>query len=178
MSSTFSNDIPLSAKQRKNINASWSTTQGRWHSFFEWICGLIVAYLLLVSAIPHLNNPYHFLASIYEYRLVPRLGAEALAMFLPFLHILIAFCLITRFQIRTAFTTGLILFLSYITAQILALLHGEPIACGCFESFGANAKEHLVGTRSILLAAIAGLICLAALYSSSRHSKQAMKEEI
>src|SRR5690242_9041264 len=84
-----------------------------WSSAIAWVIGLAVSYLLLLSAIAHLNNPYVFLASVYEYRLVPRIGTEVLAMLLPFLHITIALCLIAGHRPSTMFTAASALFATY-----------------------------------------------------------------
>jgi hypothetical protein len=128
---------------------------------------LAVSYLLLLSAIAHLNNPYVFLASIYEYRLVPRIGVEVLAMLLPFLHITIALCLIAGHRPSTMFTAASALFATYAGAQVIALLRGMEIDCGCFKGFSGAPAEHAIGWQTIGLALL-GLLLSVVGWSSSR----------
>lgn len=122
-----------------------------------WLIGLFVAYVLLASAIAHLGNPYQFLAAIRAYQLIPVLpqaGAELGATLLPFLHVTLAVCLITRCAPRSAFCVGVFLFLFYAVAQTTALARGLKVGCGCF-----GPSEDLIGVRSIGLAIASSLAC-------------------
>jgi hypothetical protein len=130
------------------------------------VIGLLVAYGLLASALAHLNNPYAFLASIYEYQLVPRWAAEILAATLPFLHIAIAFCLIGRYQQPKSFAVGGLLFTIYLCAQSTALIQGRDIGCGCFGFMSNRDEQELIGWKSTSIAGISAFACLVGWWTS------------
>lgn len=123
-----------------------------------WLTGLLIAYMLIISSMAHLGNPYQFLAAIRAYRLIPLLPqtiAETAAVFLPFLHVTLAVCLITRYAQRSAFCVGFLLFLFYTIAQTTTYVRGIKVGCGCF-----GPSEELIGAKSIGLAATSCLVCL------------------
>jgi hypothetical protein len=129
-----------------------------WRPLVVWLTGLLVAYLLLASSIAHLGNPYQFLAAIRAYQLIPTLpqtGAELVAIFLPFLHVTLAICLIGRVAQRSAFAVGFLMFLVYTIAQSSVYARGIKVGCGCF-----GPSEELIGVKSIGLAAASCAVCL------------------
>ena len=115
----------------------------------NWLFALGVAYLLLMSAISHINNPYVFLDTVLSYQLLPLTAAEAVAAFLPFLHITLSICLITEDARRSAFGVCVFLFAVYATAQSLTLLQGLKVDCGCFSGFGVAEEDDTIGAYSI-----------------------------
>jgi hypothetical protein len=128
------------------------------HPLASWLSGLVIAYLLLISAIAHIGNPYQFLAAIRSYQLsplVPELGMELAAIVLPFLHLALALCLITGHAQREALRISGLLFLFYAIIQTTAWARGLQVNCGCF-----GPSEELIGIKSIGLALGASLICL------------------
>lgn len=136
-----------------------------------WLCGLFIAYLLLASAIAHLDNPYQFLTRIRGYRLMPQLGAEILAGSLPFLHITIALALIVGLFRITALGVASFLFLIYGIAQATTVVRGIEVSCGCF---GASDEASLIGIRSVGLAAGACAICLVAMWLSRPRNRNSL----
>jgi len=135
-----------------------------WLSTVRWAVGLLIAFLLLASAITHLGNPYQFLSSIYSYDLVPRLVAELLAATLPFLHIALAICLISGLAQRSVFGIGSLLFLLYTVVQTTTLFRGLEVDCGCF----TNSEVSPIDVKSIGLAAVCALVSLIGWSSSAR----------
>lgn len=133
----------------------------------SWLVGLVVAYVLLMSAIPHIRNPYAFLATVRSYGLLPRRGAETVALVLPFLHLTVALCLIGRQAQAAAFRVGAALFATYAGAQATTLARGMKLDCGCFAGFGAQEAPRLIGAGSISLAAGLSLVCLLGCWTAS-----------
>ena len=59
---------------------------------FSWIFGCV----MILAAVPHLENPYYFLGSIYAYNIVePGIG-QVVAIVLPFLQLVVAVLLFGR----------------------------------------------------------------------------------
>lgn len=136
--------------------------QSRW-PIVTWTTALFAAYFCLVSALGHLGNPYQFVAAIRAYQLIPiahQVGAEIVAIFLPFVHLTLAVCLITKYAQRSAFGVGFFLFFFYTLAQASVLARGLKAGCGCF-----GPSEDLIGVKSIALSLTCSLGCYIGLYS-------------
>jgi len=122
----------------------------------ERTVALGLAYVLLRSAFAHLGNPYYFLSTLYSYELT---GAEAglgVALVAPFLQMVLAACLLTRWWLREAYLLALLLFVLFVSAQASTLTRGLSISCGCF-----GAAEGLaVGPRTLVVAGGAALASL------------------
>jgi hypothetical protein len=87
---------------------------------------------MLIAAIPHWENPYYFLGSVYAYKLVdPGIG-QMVAISLPFIQLVLAVLLLTRISIDTAHFACMFLFLCFAIVQTTAFLWGLDISCGCF----------------------------------------------
>jgi hypothetical protein len=93
-----------------------------------WFFGLV----MLAAAIPHWENPYYFLGSVYSYNLTePGLGQSA-AVLLPLIQLLIVVCFILRVQVDSANIAATVLFGVFFCVQLFAFLGGLDISCGCF----------------------------------------------
>ena len=99
---------------------------------FDGIVSWVLGISLIVSAIPHLGNPYFFLGSVYAYQMVcPNIG-QLVVMVLPVLQLFLAVCLIGRFFVDVANFLTLGCFLAFATVQTTAYFRGLDISCGCF----------------------------------------------
>ena len=59
---------------------------------FDGIVSWVLGIVLVISAIPHLGNPYFFLGSVYAYQMVsPNMG-QFTVMILPVLQLFLAVC--------------------------------------------------------------------------------------
>ncbi|MDR0608663.1 MAG: hypothetical protein LBG58_00960 [Planctomycetaceae bacterium] len=93
-----------------------------------WFFGLV----MLVAAIPHLENPYYFLGSVYSYNLTGSGIGQLVAILLPLLQLAIALCFILRVHVDSANIVTMILFGVFFCIQLSAFLSGLNIQCGCF----------------------------------------------
>ncbi|MBI3839337.1 MAG: hypothetical protein HY288_15570 [Planctomycetia bacterium] len=55
---------------------------------------MITGYVLATSSLAHLSNPYFFLSSIYDYRLLGIRSGELVAIVLPHVELGIAICVL------------------------------------------------------------------------------------
>ena len=136
---------------------------------------MAIAYLLTLSGVSHLNNPYQFLAAIYDYRLLPGGLAKAAAFLLPFVHLALACALVVR-QVPQVFMLSAGLFTLYAIAQILALSRGLKIDCGCFGGIHASAEAPLIGAKSIGLAVVSAGVSLVGFWAAIRAHQPAEAE--
>lgn len=140
-----------------------------WYAFdalLSWVFGIV----LLFAAIPHLENSYHFLGSVYAYKLVdPGIG-QMVAMILPLMQLTIAVLLIGRIFVDTANFIVVILFGVFATVQSLAYFSDLGISCGCF----GPEHDSPIGWSSLSL--VYGLLTLSvirnAIFLFSRNPKQ------
>jgi hypothetical protein len=118
------------------------------------VCILVVGLLLAASAYRHLDNPYFFLATIYSYQIVGERTGHYLASILPVVQLVITIALVFDNRARsTAFLLAMILFATFLGAQISALVRDLKISCGCFGS----ADDTPIGAKSLAVA-VMGLV--------------------
>jgi hypothetical protein len=110
---------------------------------------LVVAAVLLRSALFHLGNGYAFLSTIHAYRLSPAWLGTLAAGFLPVFQLTLGMALLffpAHCRAALGYSSGL--FLAFTFVQSITYLRGLDIACGCFGSLA----ESPIGPRSIAFA--------------------------
>ncbi len=120
-----------------------------------FLCRFGLAAVLLLAALPKLQDPAAFAKAILNYRMaVPIIGTNyiyPMALFLPALELIVALALIAGIWRRGAslLVVGMMLF--FIVAISSAMARGLNIDCGCFGATEAGAKiAHKVGLRRLL----------------------------
>ena len=117
---------------------------------------LVVGLPLIVSALIHFAGPFFFLEAILQYQLVRGVTGQILAMAIMVASLMLGTALIFFPRLaRAASLLAFILYLSFLIAQVSAIVRGLNIACGCF-----GPTNHHVGWLSmgftLSLAVIAG----------------------
>jgi hypothetical protein len=141
--------------------ASWS------NRFAERLGGVVVALLLLRSALAHLANPYVFLDTIYSYRIVPAIAGLWIAVVLPFLQLVLGICLLAGWWRRPAYLLASALFVTFVGVRFAALWRGLDIACGCFGS----TNELKIGWPTLALAGVCAVVCIFGWFNSGREEQ-------
>ncbi len=122
----------------------------------------VVSIILLASGFLHLQNlPVHFV-SITNYHLVPVEAAEWLATILPVVHVMCGLGILLGEMVRASAIFACLLFGIYLTSQIVVVLLGMQVDCGCFGTSHVEA----IGWTTILrtfsffvLAALLAFFC-------------------
>jgi len=158
--------MPLLMAQTPDIPIRWRDAR---HTcgFAAWLAGLAIAYLLALSGLSHLNNPYQFLDAIYAYRLLPAGLAKATAVVFPFAHLALACSLVVR-QVPQLFLLSGAIFTLYTLVQVLAWSRGLEIDCGCFGGIHPTTDAPLIGAKSIGLAAGSAGVSLVGFWAAVR----------
>ena len=107
-------------------------------SLVALICRLTLAIIFFYAGIEKIISPGDFAVAIYNYQLLPDGTINLLAIFLPWLEVLIAASLITGICIRGAALISALLFLTFATALTINLVRGLDISCGCFGASSGN----------------------------------------
>lgn len=121
------------------------------------ICGLL-AFVLFLSAMAHLRNPYEFLGVVHSYKLLPRIVAEWIATIIPSLELSVAVAILS-FQNQRSLGLFICigLFSIYSLAQSWVLSIGLNISCGCFGSSNDNPVSWFTICRTLLFAVLSGV---------------------
>jgi hypothetical protein len=108
-----------------------------------WFFGIV----MLIAAIPHWENPYYFLGSVYAYKFVDPGFGQAVAILLPFIQLVLAILLLTQILTDAAHFASMFLFLCFAVVQTIAFLRGLDIFCGCF----GPGHETIIGFQTLFL---------------------------
>lgn len=120
--------------------------------------GICIGVLLAATSVGHLLDPYRFLHSVLNYRLVSGVYAQWIAIFIPWAQIFAGIALIIGVCRKGALGMGALLFTVFFLAQFSALVRGLDINCGCFGS-----GDHPVSWQGSIGLISLIVICLATL---------------
>lgn len=141
----------------------------------RWMLGLVIGFCLAQSAISHLRNPYAFLGAVEAYDLTPGLCTQALAAYLPFLHLMLAGCFITGYAPSTSFGVATWLFFLYSITQTVAVWRGLHIDCGCF---GRTSFRQEIDWQSVGIALACALLSAIGWFISPIPNDASAKEAV
>ncbi len=105
---------------------------------FALICRLTLAIIFFYAGVEKILHPQEFAVAIYNYQLLPDCVINLLAIFLPWLEVLIAVSLVIGIYTRGATLLSALLFLIFATALTINLVRGLDISCGCFGASSGN----------------------------------------
>lgn len=97
---------------------------------FRWCLGIIFLYAGYVKA----NDPQGFAQAIYNYRLLPEWMINPMAIFLPWVELLVGISLLLGIWIDGASLVASGLLAIFAGALGISLARGLDIACGCFST--------------------------------------------
>lgn len=134
-----------------------------------WIASFIVAAVFL-SGYQKILHPSEFAVSVYRFHLVPGFMVNLIALYLPWLELTSAVCLLFIPRYRPAALWIMLVLLFGFTAAIgINLWRGSVFGCGCF---GRGLSDQPISWLNI--ANNAGLMLLIALaLVAQRKSKRA-----
>lgn len=129
---------------------------------------VVVATMLWLSAYWKIARPGAFLEAVVEYQLVPFPAAMVVAAWLPWLEVVLAVAVLTRWN-RGAALISVTLGLAFVLAQASVLVRGLSVACGCFGPTGEP-----VGAVSLIRSSLF-LVCAWVVFRSRETSADADK---
>jgi hypothetical protein len=116
---------------------------------------LLVGGGLLFASLTKLHHPFLFLSDIYSYELVGRTTGLGIAIILPYLELVISFCLLFGIFLPAALAMASLLGLSFVFATVSVVNRGLDISCGCFSGSEIDKVGYDTVVRAVLLAIIA-----------------------
>ena len=101
----------------------------------------MLAAVFVVAGISKIADPPGFAEEVHNYRLLPGVAVNALALVLPWLEVLAGLALFLGFWRRTAARLFGLLLLVFIGALGINLARGRPVDCGCFGTSKTQRTE-------------------------------------
>jgi putative oxidoreductase len=98
----------------------------------HWILRLGFAVLLGWASVDKILHPYPFARDVLNYRVVNEGLSYLTAVWLPYLELFTAVCLLTGFWLEAAVVLNAILMWTFLGLVLQAFLRRLDIHCGCF----------------------------------------------
>jgi uncharacterized membrane protein YphA (DoxX/SURF4 family) len=96
--------------------------------------GLVLGGIFLYAAHAKILDPRPLVTIIWNYRILPPGPVNLMAIYMPWMELLVGLALVTGFKRRSAavWATGLLTMFS--AALLINALRGVNVACGCFSA--------------------------------------------
>ncbi len=112
-----------------------SVLRARW---LHWVLGLALGGVFLYAAWGKILDPRPLVTIIWGYRILPAGPINLMAIYMPWLELVVAVGLITGVARRGAALWAVALLVMFEVALGINALRGVNVACGCFS---ASAEE-------------------------------------
>jgi len=103
--------------------------------FSPWLTArvqFVLAAVFVVAGVGKIMDPPGFAHEIHNYRLVPGVAINVLAIVLPWIEVVAGLALFVGLARRSAARIFGVLLLVFIGALSINLVRGRPVDCGCF----------------------------------------------
>ncbi len=104
------------------LTSTWLTTRVQF----------VLAAVFVVAGFGKIADPPGFAHEIHNYKLVPGIAINAMALVLPWIEVVAGLALFLGLARRSAARIVGILLLVFIVAISINLVRGRPVDCGCF----------------------------------------------
>lgn len=136
---------------------SW--LRNRW---LHRVLGVALGALFVYAAYGKIPDPRPLVTIIWNYRVLPAGPVNLMAIYMPWMELVVGLALITGFMRRAAalWATGLLV--SFVVALGINALRGVNVACGCFSASAEdvqNAWVLVLRDLPMLAAAMVLLVC-------------------
>lgn len=98
------------------------------------LAGAALGIVFIVAAVPKIADPPGFLHEVSNYRLIPGVATNAVALVLPWVEIFAGIALVIGFARRSAAVLTLALLAGFVVGLSINLARNHPVDCGCFST--------------------------------------------
>lgn len=127
----------------------------RWSRFLrlaEWAACLGMGAIFLISAWGKLADPLAFALAIDQFDLLPEFFVNPVAVFLPWIELILALALwFVPSLRRDALVLSGLLLLGFTGVLVVGLLQGREIVCGCFGSASGTVSWWEIARNGLFL---------------------------
>ena len=118
----------------------------------ESVIRVVLGLVFLLYGLDKISQPDVFAKSIANYRLLPAVFINLMAVVLPWIEVLCGLLLISGQWIRSAALVSGFLLVVFVIAVSITLVRGLDIHCGCFNTnAGRKVGMRLLGEDLLLL---------------------------
>ncbi|MBS0207139.1 MAG: hypothetical protein JSS49_30045 [Planctomycetes bacterium] len=125
---------------KSTIGTDWKCAL--WNAWV-WIVIVVTALLWIKSGLAHLANPYAFLASVNRYEIAGMESGWLIALFLPYMQLVLAACLVGKVLFRGSVLLSAALLFCFAMTKASVLWRGLQISCGCFGAAHSDVVNFL-----------------------------------
>ena len=119
---------------------------------------LLLGVVFIYASIDKIGKPEGFAQAIYNYRMMPHVAINLMAIVMPWLELVCGILVIIGLFLRgSALLIGFML-LVFVVAISFALVRGLDISCGCFRVEGGHALAADLLVRDVLMLIAAGIV--------------------
>ncbi len=131
----------------------------RWlrHPWLHRVLGVVLGAIFLYAAHAKLLDPRPLVTIIWNYRILPPGPVNPMAIYMPWMELLVGVALVTGFKRRGAAVWATVMLLVFSLALLVNALRGINVACGCFSTSAEdvhNAWLLVLRDLPMLLAAL------------------------
>ena len=119
--------------------------------------GLVLGAIFLYAAHAKLLDPRPLVTIIWNYRILSPGPVNLMAIYMPWMELLVGLALVTGFKRRGAAAWATVLLVAFSAALLINALRGVNVACGCFSTSAEdvhNAWLLVLRDLPMLLAAV------------------------
>jgi len=108
----------------------------RWlrNPWLHRVLGLVLGAIFLYAAHAKILDPRPLVTIIWNYRILPPGPINVMALYMPWMELLVGLALVTGFKRRGAAVWATVLLLAFSAALLVNALRGVNVACGCFST--------------------------------------------
>jgi putative oxidoreductase len=126
------------------------------------LLGLALGAVFLYAAHDKIVNPQALVTILWGYRLLPTGPINLVAIYMPWLELLVGLALLTGYKRRAAAIWACVLLATFITALLIDAIRGLNVACGCFSTSAQDVHNAwLLVLRDLPMLAAALVLTLA-----------------
>jgi uncharacterized membrane protein YphA (DoxX/SURF4 family) len=135
----------------------------RWlrNRWLHRLLGLALGGIFLYAAHAKVLDPRPLVTIIWNYRILPPGPVNLMAIYMPWMELVVGFALVTGFKRRAAALCSVGLLVAFMVALGINAVRGVNVACGCFSTSAEdvhNAWLLVLRDLPMLLAALVMLV--------------------
>ena len=132
------------------------------HRVIELILRIVLGLVFLLYGLDKIRQPGDFALAIANYKLLPGVFVNLLAVVLPWVEVLCGLLLIFGQWVRSAALLSAAMLAVFVAAVSISLLRGLDISCGCFNTGGGRKIGTKLLVEDLLLLAMSLVLVLKA----------------
>jgi uncharacterized membrane protein YphA (DoxX/SURF4 family) len=131
------------------------------NAWLQRVLGLALGGIFLYAAYAKILDPRPLVTIIWNYRILPAGPINLIAIYMPWMELLVGLAMVTGFKRRAGALWASGLLVSFILALLINAVRGVDVACGCFSASAQDVQNAwLLVLRDLpMLAAAMVMVC-------------------